>query len=118
LTKQILVVDDEQAMGRLVKLHLEQDGHAVILTADTNAALEAIDAGDAFDLYILDVNMPASAPHGLSFALMLEFRGRAPLVIFITGDPSLAAHPEFKGRAVLAKPIDSALLRRAVADVA
>jgi CheY-like chemotaxis protein len=54
-------------MGRLVKLHLEQDGHAVILMANTNAALEAIDAGDTFDLYIIDVNMPAGAPHGLSF---------------------------------------------------
>jgi DNA-binding response OmpR family regulator len=117
LSKRILVVDD-QAMGRLVKLHLEQDGHAVILMSDTNTALEAIDAGDTFDLYIVDVNMPSGAPHGLSFARMLEFRRQTPLIIFITGDPGLAAHPEFKGRTVLAKPIDFALLRGAVAAVA
>jgi PleD family two-component response regulator len=54
LTKRILVVDDQGAMGRLVKLHLEQDGHALILMANTNAALEAIDAGDTFDLYIIE----------------------------------------------------------------
>ena len=118
MTKRILVVDDEQAMGRLIKLNLEQDGHAVTLMTDTNAALEAIDAGDTFDLYIIDVNMPAGAPHGLSFARMLEFRGHAPMVIFMTGDPGMAAHPEFKGRTVMAKPIDFALLRKAVADVA
>jgi DNA-binding LytR/AlgR family response regulator len=68
-------------------------------------------------LYSLDVNMPAGAPHGLSFVRMLEYRRRAPLVIFITGDPGMAAQLEFKGRAVLAKPIDFALLRRAVAAV-
>jgi hypothetical protein len=48
---------------------------------------------------------------------MLEFRRQTPLVIFMTGDPGLAAHPEFKGRTVMAKPIDFALLRSAVAAV-
>jgi DNA-binding response OmpR family regulator len=117
LTKRILIVDDEEAMGRLIKLNLEPDGHAVTLMTDTNAALAALDAGNTFDLYILDVNMPTSAPNGLSFARMLEFRGRKPLVIFITGDPGLAAHPEFNGRTVLAKPIDFDVLRRTVAAV-
>jgi CheY-like chemotaxis protein len=112
LSKRILVVDDQEAMGRLVKRNLEHDGHLVTLMTDTDAALEAIDAGDTFDLYIVDVNMPAGVPHGLSFVRMLEFRRRV-----ITGDPGLAAHPEFKGRTVLAKPIDFALLRRAVAAV-
>jgi two-component system, sensor histidine kinase RpfC len=118
LTKRILVVDDEEAMGRLIKLNLERHGHAVTMMTDTNAALEAIDAGDRFDLYIIDVNMPAGAPHGLSFARMLEFRRLAPMIIYMTGDPGMAAHPAFKGRTVLAKPIDFALLRRAVADAA
>jgi CheY-like chemotaxis protein len=117
LTKRILVVDDQEAMGRLVRGNLEQDGRAVTLMTDTNAALAVIDAGDTFDLHIIDVNMPAGAPHGLSFARMLEYRRRAPWVIFITGDPGLAAHPEFDGRTVLAKPIDFALLRRTVAAV-
>jgi CheY-like chemotaxis protein len=62
LSKLILVVDDQEAMGRLVKLHLEHDGHVVTLMTDTDAALEAIDAGDTFDLYIVDVNMPAGVP--------------------------------------------------------
>jgi CheY-like chemotaxis protein len=115
LTKRILVVDDEQAMGRLIKRNLEEDGHTVTLMSDTNAALGAIDAGDTFDLYILDVNMPAGSPHGLSFARMLEMRRRVPLIIFITGDPDLAAHPEFNCRTVMAKPIDFVLLRKAVA---
>ena len=117
MTKRILVVDDQEAKGRLIKLNLEADGHSVTLMTDTDAALDAIDAGDTFDLYIVDVNMPAGVPHGLSFVRMLEFRRLAPMVIFMTGDPGLAAHPEFKGRTVLAKPIDFALLRRAVTAV-
>jgi PleD family two-component response regulator len=59
LIKRILVVDDEEAMGRLITRNLEPDGHAVTLMTDTNGALDAIDAGDTFDLYIIDVNMPA-----------------------------------------------------------
>ena len=105
-------------MGRLIKRNLEEDGHAVTLMTDTNAALEAIDAGDTFDLYILDINMTPGKPSGLALARMLEFRRQTPLVIFITGDPGMAAHPEFKGRTVMAKPIDFTVLRRAVADVA
>jgi CheY-like chemotaxis protein len=115
LSKRILVVDDQEAMGRLIKLNLEQDGHAIILMSSTSDALEAIEAGERFDLYILDVKMTPGDPSGLALARMLEFRGQRPLVIFITGDPGMAAHPEFKGRTVLAKPIDFAVLRRAVA---
>jgi CheY-like chemotaxis protein len=62
LTKRILVIDDQEAMGRLIKLNLEPDGHVVTLMTDTDAALAAIDAGDTFDLYIIDVNMPVGAP--------------------------------------------------------
>jgi CheY-like chemotaxis protein len=51
LTKRILVVDDQEAMGRLVRGNLEQDGRAVTLMTDTNAALAVIDAGDTFDLH-------------------------------------------------------------------
>jgi CheY-like chemotaxis protein len=82
----------------------------VTLITDTDSALEAIDGGATFDLYILDIDITGE-PSDLAVARMLEFR-RQPLVIFITGDPGLAAHPEFKGRRVLAKPIDFARLRR------
>jgi DNA-binding LytR/AlgR family response regulator len=83
----------------------------------TSDALAAIEYGERFDLYILDVNMAQGDPSSLALARMLEFRRQMPLVIFITGDPGMAAHPEFKGRTVLAKPIDFDVLRRTVAAV-
>jgi hypothetical protein len=100
------------------KLHLEQDGHAVILVPDTNAALEAIDAGNAFDLHILDVKLPASTPTASPSRSCWSSAGVRPWSSSSPGIPVWLLTPEFKGRTVLAKPIDFALLRRAFADMA
>jgi DNA-binding NtrC family response regulator len=115
LTKRILVVDDEGAMGRLIKLNLEQDSHAVTMMTDTNAALGRSTPVTA-SISTSSTSTCRQAPTRASFAGVLEFRRLAPMIIFTTGDPGMAALPEFMGRTVLAKSIDFALLRRAVAD--
>ena len=113
---RILVVDDSVAIGRLVTTHLERDGHVVTAVTSAMAALAAAEAGDKFDLYVLDVHMQRGDPHGISLARMLEQRDPDAAIIFITGDPALATRPELAGRKVLSKPIDFAALRQAVAQ--
>ncbi|MBI2298155.1 MAG: response regulator [Armatimonadetes bacterium] len=57
MSKQILVVDDEVALARLVQINLQREGHEARIAHDGAEALDAIAAGKP-DLVILDVVMP------------------------------------------------------------
>jgi two-component system, OmpR family, alkaline phosphatase synthesis response regulator PhoP len=53
----VLVVDDEQEIASLLQSYLERDGHRVIVAADGEAALRAVEAASP-DLVILDLMLP------------------------------------------------------------
>ncbi len=55
---RILVVDDDPRYVRLLKVNLEASGFAVIVAKDGQTALE-LAAGEAPDLILLDIMMPA-----------------------------------------------------------
>ncbi|MCS7241108.1 MAG: response regulator transcription factor [Candidatus Caldatribacterium sp.] len=54
---RILVVDDEQAVGEILRLYLEREGFAVTVVHDGEAALEAV-RRHPFDLVLLDLMLP------------------------------------------------------------
>lgn len=54
---RILVVDDEQAVGEILRLYLEREGFEVTVVYDGEAALEAI-RRHPFDLVLLDLMLP------------------------------------------------------------
>jgi len=54
----ILVVDDEASIRTVLESQLTRLGHAVVLAADGEAALEALRRGREFALVISDVKMP------------------------------------------------------------
>ena len=56
-TRSILVVDDEPAITKLLRLVLEADGHQVVMAADGQAALDRM-AAHRPDLVVLDLDMP------------------------------------------------------------
>lgn len=57
---RILLADDDVATRDLVRRALETDGHAVHVTEDGAAALDALmGAREPFDLLITDVQMPS-----------------------------------------------------------
>src|SRR5574337_1982637 len=53
----VLVVDDEQEIASLLRSYLERDGHRVIVAADGEAALRAVEAASP-DLVVLDLMLP------------------------------------------------------------
>jgi len=55
---RILVVEDERKVAAFVRQGLVEEGHAVEVTADGEAALEAVAEGPPFDLVVLDVMLP------------------------------------------------------------
>ena len=85
---RIAVCDDEQAYLEQVQDMLEQYAaayHAEI-TADpflnSSALLDAIDAGERHDIYLLDIYMPGVS--GMSVATELRSRGIRSPIIFLT----------------------------------
>ncbi len=63
LTQQsILIVDDEAPMRKLLASNLKASGYTVRQAADGSEALKLIQE-HAFDLLLLDINMPG--PNGL-----------------------------------------------------
>lgn len=54
---RILIVDDEPATLKLLKMNLELDGHSAFLASDGATALKRIEA-ESPDLVLLDIMMP------------------------------------------------------------
>jgi Signal transduction histidine kinase len=102
----VLVVDDEEAVVRLIARLLQDIGHRATVVTSGEAALDAL-GRELFDLVLCDVKMP-----GLNgFELVSAMRERDPdladRVIFITGDtlsPSTRSQIEQSGNLFLPKP--------------
>jgi DNA-binding response OmpR family regulator len=78
---QILVVDDEPELRKMVKSILQREGFSRILTAENCAKARQIFTGDHPDAVILDVMLP----DGDGFQLIREFREVSPVpVLFLS----------------------------------
>lgn len=77
---RIFVVEDDEAINRLLCMSLESAGYQVESERDGLLARERVQGGERFDLVLLDVMLP-----GLDgFALLETFRRREIPVIFLT----------------------------------
>jgi len=59
MTRNVLIVEDDRDIARLVELHLEDLECSVTIAADGLAGLRAIDTG-SWDLVVLDLRLPGS----------------------------------------------------------
>ena len=105
----VLVVDDEDAIRRLVSTVLTKAGYKVTQAADGLQALKAIDDAPP-DLVISDINMPEL--DGLTMVEGLRNRAETSQmpIIFITAseDRSLFANSlNLKARSFLTKPFSN-----------
>src|SRR5262249_12978080 len=79
----ILVVEDEQALLRLVSTALGRDKHNVLTAGSGEEALAVVQDQDSIDLLVTDINMPGI--NGITLATEL-MRARPQLrTIFMTG---------------------------------
>jgi two-component system cell cycle sensor histidine kinase/response regulator CckA len=108
---RILVADDEEGVRAIVACVLNRQGYAVTQAPDGMAALEVLEQErDAYDLVILDVDMPRL--NGYEAYQRIHARQPELPVLFISGAPDamvwdlLAA----QGLARLAKPFGIASL--------
>ncbi len=104
---RILVVDDEEAIGRVMRRVLF--GYEVTAVTSGRDALERVQRGEPFDAVICDVNMPEM--DGIEFAARLALIAPelANNILFVTGDQDAAR--KLSGRHVLTIPFETHALR-------
>ncbi len=64
MTKQIMLVDDDQEDLNLMKLALEKEGYKVVTTNNGADALDNL-MNEKFDLIIIDIKMPTLSGYDL-----------------------------------------------------
>lgn len=115
--QQILVVDDEPKMRRVLEIMLRQLGHSVVCADNGRAALEQLRAAGA-DLIITDMRMPEM--DGIELLTALRSQGVRTPVIMITAHSSVenAVDAMKRGAAdYLQRPFDVEALEIAIARV-
>lgn len=117
---RILVIDDEPAVGNVVRRLLARE-HDVVTVTSARAALGRLAEGAQFDVIACDLMMPETS--GMDFYEEVErrFPAVAGRVFFMTGGtftPSAQAFLERAGLRRLDKPFDAHGLRAMVALVA
>jgi len=113
--RRILIVEDDEAMRELLRLHLSSAGYTVEIAEDAIAAGYAVLKG-APDLIVCDVAMPHM--DGLEFVAALRSDKTLPNVpvIFLTSDAEAEgrARQELGAADYLAKPVRLEALLAAV----
>ena len=115
--RRILVVDDEEAIQKLLTGVLEMDGHDVAVASNGREALERVQA-EAFDLIISDIKMPVMGGPDMYRRLRDDNNPLAQRVIFITGDtvaPDTRKFLQEISNTVLSKPFRLRDVRESVA---
>ena len=110
------MVDDEPAMCDLIASIASSSGYDIVTATHVTEALARLDAGERFDLAVLDVVMPAMSGDDLA----REIRRRDPdaKVLFVTGynEALFQARPVlWHGETFLDKPFTPASLLEAMA---
>ena len=106
-TETILIVDDEQAVRRVLRAMLERSGFRVVECEDGTQALSALQRGAQVDALLIDRSMPGlSGEQVIERLWQLEIR----LPILVLSGHSSVDLPNPNVRAVLAKPITREVL--------
>lgn len=110
MSRRLLFVDDEDAIREIAQISLERVGDwSVLAVASGRHALEAVEAGESFDVVVLDVMMPElDGPTTMRLLREGSLPSSVP-VIFLTAKLQSADRErlrELGAAGVIAKPFD------------
>ena len=83
MEQQILLIEDDSALGRGVAVALTEPGRIVALARDLQQARQRWEQ-QSFDLVVLDLNLPDG--NGLDFLRWLRQRSEVPVLILTAND--------------------------------
>ncbi len=101
--KLVLVVDDDPALARMLRILLTSEGFDVSLAGDGEQALAALDNVKP-DLIVLDLQMPVM--DGRTFYRTFRQRGYETPVMVLSAYNAGSAQQELGAEAALDKPCD------------
>jgi DNA-binding response OmpR family regulator len=111
---RVLVIDDDEAILRLLRLSMASDGLQVATARDGTAGLERLDT-DKFDVIVLDLQMPGM--DGRAFYREMLSRGYEAPVVILSAYGAEKAKRELGAAAAVAKPFDPDMLIETVRDL-
>jgi DNA-binding response OmpR family regulator len=111
---RVLVVDDDEAMARMIRLTLVSEGYAVSIASDGIQGLERLER-EAVALVVLDLQMPNM--DGREMYAEMKRRGIEVPVIIVSAYGAEAARVELNAAAAMRKPFDTAALLEVVAGL-
>src|SRR5436305_3375196 len=120
---RVLVVDDEEAIRALVDFTL---GHLGYEVAQAESALEGVniyqqklEAGERFDLVILDLTLPGGMGGKEALKKLIEIDPTVNAIVSsgYATDATMSRYQDFGFRGVIAKPYEAAELGKIVHDV-
>lgn len=115
---RVLVVDDEPILRRVIERGL-RDRFDLVVAADGQQALEALDGGGHFDIVLTDIRMPRLDGFGLHSALTRRDPRLARRTIFMsasTGEPAVVNHVASIGARLITKPFSILQLGEILVD--
>jgi two-component system cell cycle sensor histidine kinase/response regulator CckA len=119
-TGRVLIVDDEEAIRALVEFTLERLGYQV---SQAESALEGVElyrqkleAGERFDLVILDLTLPGGMGGKEALKKLIEIDPTVNAIVSsgYAMDATMSRYQDFGFRGVIAKPYEAAELGRIV----
>ncbi len=114
---RILIIDDEEALGRTLRRALAD--YDVVLLVNATDALARISEGERFEFILCDVMMPGLTGVDFYEKLSLTAPDQAERVVFMTGGTTTGRTAAFLSATrnqVLPKPLELQLLRTLIRD--
>ncbi len=109
MPNRIFIIEDDEATRYAYQQALDHGGYQTAGFGSYFAAAPQLDNG-AGALLVVDLQLPPGTPQGLAVALMARHRRPGLPIIFVTGFPEMAKHPDPAIGPVLLKPVDLAVL--------
>jgi DNA-binding response OmpR family regulator len=100
----LLIVEDAEALRRIVSRHLRAIGYAVDEASSAEAAVEAIGNGLRPDLVILDLNLPGDTGWSFLRGPAMAAAGDPPVIVTSATTVSPRRLAEFRVAGYLPKP--------------
>jgi PAS domain S-box-containing protein len=119
---RVLVVDDEEAIRALVDFTLEHLGYDVMQAESAlegvNIYRQKLEAGERFDLVILDLTLPGGMGGKEALKKLIEIDPTVNAIVSsgYATDATMSRYQDFGFRGVIAKPYEAAELGKIVYD--